>query len=88
MFENLSLGMLLVFLVLIFFLGNLRTAIIAAINIPLAMFGAFILLYLFRDTCKSPFSRCGGLRHHHRLDRHSYREHLSPPDHGHFGERG
>jgi len=45
-FENLSLGMLLVFLVLMFFLGNLRTAIIAAINIPLAMFGAFILLYL------------------------------------------
>jgi heavy metal efflux system protein len=45
-FENLALGMLLVFLVLIFFLGNLRTAIIAAINIPLAMFGAFILLYL------------------------------------------
>jgi heavy metal efflux system protein len=45
-FENLSLGMLLVFLVLLFFLGNLRTAIIASINIPLAMFGAFILLYL------------------------------------------
>ena len=45
-FENLSLGMLLVFLVLIFFLGNLRTALIAAINIPLALFGAFILLYL------------------------------------------
>ena len=45
-FENLSLGMLLVFLVLIFFLGDLRTAIIAAINIPLAMCGAFVLLYL------------------------------------------
>ena len=45
-FENLALGMLLVFLVLLFFLGNLRTAIISAINIPLAMFGAFILLYL------------------------------------------
>ena len=45
-FENLGLGMLLVFLVLIFFLGDLRTAVIAAINIPLAMFGAFILLYL------------------------------------------
>jgi heavy metal efflux system protein len=44
--ENLSLGMVLVFLVLIFFLGSLRTAIIAAINIPLAMLGAFILLYL------------------------------------------
>ena len=44
--ENLLLGMILVFLVLIFFLGNLRTAVIAAINIPLAMLGAFILLYL------------------------------------------
>jgi heavy metal efflux system protein len=44
--ENLSLGMVLVFLVLLFFLGNLRTAIIAAINIPLAMCGAFVLLYL------------------------------------------
>jgi heavy metal efflux system protein len=44
--ENLSLGMVLVFLVLLFFLGNLRTAIIAAINIPLAMLGAFVLLYL------------------------------------------
>jgi cobalt-zinc-cadmium resistance protein CzcA len=44
--ENLVMGMILVFLVLIFFLGNLRTAIIAAINIPLAMLGAFILLYL------------------------------------------
>jgi heavy metal efflux system protein len=44
--ENLSLGMVLVFLVLLFFLGNLRTAIIAAVNIPLAMLGAFILLYL------------------------------------------
>jgi heavy metal efflux system protein len=45
-FENLGLGMLLVFLVLIFFLGNLRAAVIAAINIPLAMCGAFVLLYL------------------------------------------
>ena len=44
--ENLTLGMVLVFLVLIFFLGSLRTAIIAAINIPLAMLGAFVLLYL------------------------------------------
>jgi heavy metal efflux system protein len=44
--ENLTLGMGLVFLVLLFFLGNLRTAVIAAINIPLAMLGAFILLYL------------------------------------------
>jgi heavy metal efflux system protein len=42
--DNLSVGMALVFLVLIFFLGNLRTAIIAAINIPLALCGAFVLM--------------------------------------------
>ncbi len=46
MIENLSIGMALVFLVLVFFLGNLRTAIIAAINIPLALLGAFTLMRL------------------------------------------
>lgn len=45
-FENLSIGMALVFLVLIFFLGNLRAAVIAAINIPLALCGAFTLMHL------------------------------------------
>ncbi len=44
--ENLTVGMALVFLVLIFFLGNLRTAMIAAINIPLALLGAFTLMRL------------------------------------------
>jgi len=43
--ENLTIGMALVFLVLIFFLGNLRAAIIAAINIPLALCGAFTLMH-------------------------------------------
>ena len=42
--ENLTIGMALVFLVLIFFLGNFRSAFIAAINIPLALLGAFILM--------------------------------------------
>jgi cobalt-zinc-cadmium resistance protein CzcA len=45
-FENLSIGIVLVFLVLIFFLGNFRSALIAAINIPLALCGAFLLMYL------------------------------------------
>jgi cobalt-zinc-cadmium resistance protein CzcA len=43
--ENLSIGMALVFIVLIFFIGNLRAAIIAAINIPLALCGAFTLMH-------------------------------------------
>ena len=42
--ENLTIGMVLVFLVLVFFLGNLRAAIIAAVNIPLALCGAFTLM--------------------------------------------
>ena len=36
--------MALVFLVLIFFLGKLRAAIIAAVNIPLALCVAFTLI--------------------------------------------
>jgi len=43
-FENLTIGMALVFLVLVFFLGNFRAALIAAINIPLALLGAFTLM--------------------------------------------
>lgn len=44
--ENLTIGMALVFIVLLFFLGNLRAAIIAAINIPLALCGAFTLMHI------------------------------------------
>jgi cobalt-zinc-cadmium resistance protein CzcA len=47
--ENLTIGMALVFLVLIFFLGNLRAALIAAVNIPLALCGAFTLMH-FQGT--------------------------------------
>ena len=43
-FENLTVGMALVFLVLLFFLGNVRAALIAAVNIPLALLGAFTLM--------------------------------------------
>ncbi|HVC45126.1 MAG TPA: CusA/CzcA family heavy metal efflux RND transporter [Candidatus Binataceae bacterium] len=45
-FENLTMGIVLVFLVLIFFLGDTRSAMIAAINIPLALCGAFLLMWL------------------------------------------
>lgn len=45
-FENLTIGMALVFLVLLFFLGNVRSAVIAAVNVPLALLGAFTLMRL------------------------------------------
>ena len=43
--ENLVLGMVLVTAVLLMFLSNVRTAIIVAINVPLALLFAFTLLY-------------------------------------------
>ena len=45
-FENLTMGIVLVFFVLIFFLGDFRGASIAAVNIPLALCGAFLLMWL------------------------------------------
>src|SRR5579864_5853945 len=44
--ENLFLGILLVVVILLMFLGNVRTAFIVAINIPLALLFAFSVLFL------------------------------------------
>ncbi|HEV3145521.1 MAG TPA: efflux RND transporter permease subunit, partial [Gemmataceae bacterium] len=44
--ENLLMGVVLVVLILLMFLGNVRTAIIVAINIPLALLFAFSVLFL------------------------------------------
>ncbi|MBS0263513.1 MAG: efflux RND transporter permease subunit [Planctomycetes bacterium] len=44
--ENLLMGMLLVTVILLMFLSNVRSALIVAINIPLALLFAFAVLYL------------------------------------------
>src|SRR5262249_47477908 len=44
--ENLVAGMVLVTLILLMFLGNVRTAIIVAVNIPLALLFAFAVLFV------------------------------------------
>ena len=44
--ENLIIGMVLVSTILLMFLSNVRTALIVAINIPLALLFAFCVLYL------------------------------------------
>jgi cobalt-zinc-cadmium resistance protein CzcA len=44
--ENLLLGMILVTVILLMFLSNVRSALIVAINIPLALLFAFSMLYL------------------------------------------
>jgi cobalt-zinc-cadmium resistance protein CzcA len=44
--ENLVVGVVLVTLILLMFLSNVRTALIVAINIPLALLFAFSMLYL------------------------------------------
>jgi len=41
----------LVFLVLVFFLGNIRSAVIAAINVPPALLSAFTLMRLTDTLC-------------------------------------
>jgi cobalt-zinc-cadmium resistance protein CzcA len=43
--ENLVLGMVLVTMILLMFLSNVRCALIVAINIPIALLFAFIMLY-------------------------------------------
>ncbi len=44
--ENLGMGVLLVVVILFMFVSNIRTAVIVAINIPLALLFAFSMLYL------------------------------------------
>jgi cobalt-zinc-cadmium resistance protein CzcA len=44
--ENLVMGLVLVSVILVMFLSNVRTALIVAINIPLALLFAFSVLYL------------------------------------------
>jgi cobalt-zinc-cadmium resistance protein CzcA len=44
--ENLILGMILVTVILLMFLSNIRSALIVAINIPLALLFAFSVLYM------------------------------------------
>src|SRR5271167_694674 len=44
--ENLFLGMMLVSVILLMFLSNVRSAVIVAVNIPLALLFAFTMLYL------------------------------------------
>ncbi len=44
--ENLIVGMVLVTVILLMFLGNVRSALIVAINIPLALLFAFVVLFV------------------------------------------
>src|SRR5207244_5448922 len=44
--ENLVVGLVLVSVILLMFLNNVRTALIVAINIPLALLFAFAVLFL------------------------------------------
>src|SRR5262249_35075485 len=44
--ENLLLGMCLVSIILVMFLGNVRVALIVALNVPLALLFAFTVLFL------------------------------------------
>src|SRR5207245_8534447 len=44
--ENLAVGLVLVTVILLMFLSNVRSALIVAINIPLALLFAFLVLFV------------------------------------------
>ncbi len=77
--ENLVMGIALVVAILFMFLSNVRTALIVAINIPLALLFAFSLLFLRGRVGEPAVDRGGGLRHHRRFLGHHGREHLPQP---------
>ena len=70
-------GMILVFLVLLFFLVSFRAAVIAALTIPLALLFAFIFLARHRGSRQSAFHRRDRFRNHHRRHDRDGRKHLS-----------
>ena len=77
--ENLCLGVALVVTILFMFVNNIKTAIIVAINIPLALLFAFSMLYVTRQVGKPALDRGGRFRHHRRFVRRCRREHLPQP---------
>ena len=74
--ENLLVGIGLVVVILLMFLSNVKTALIVAINIPLALLFAFSMLYFSRQVGEPALDRRGGLRHHRRFLGDHRREHL------------
>ena len=77
--ENLLVGMVLVTVILLMFLSNVRTALIVAINIPLALLFAFAVLFL-RGKSANLLS-IGAVDFGIIVDSlgHHGREHLPPP---------
>ena len=78
--ENLSIGMMLVFLVLIFFLGNLRAAINRRDQHPARAVRRVRADALDQHARQSDFAGRDRLRHHHRYHRHRDGKHRAPSD--------
>ena len=74
--DNLLRGMVLVLIVLIFFLRNVRAALITALTIPLALLFAFVFLHATRRCRQSALHRSHRFRHHHRRHHRHGGEHL------------
>ena len=64
--------------ILLMFLSNVRTALIVAINIPLALLFAFAMLYAAGQVGEPAVDRRGRFRHHRRFLGDHGREHLPP----------
>ena len=77
--EPLDRAWCLVTLVLLFFLGNVRAALITALNIPLALLVAFMRAWWSRAPGQPDLARRGRLRDRRRLHGDHDGEHLPPP---------
>ena len=73
--------MALVVVVLLMFLSNVRSALIVAINMPLALLFAFAVLYPARQVGQFAVDRGGRFRDHRRFVRDHGREHLPALEH-------
>jgi cobalt-zinc-cadmium resistance protein CzcA len=76
--HNMMFGIALIFLIQWLFLGNLRSAIIVAATIPVALFLAVIITVLRGRIGKPAFDRRHRSRHHRRLHGDHGGEHLPP----------
>ncbi len=82
--HNLIFGCLLVFFIQWIFLGNLRSAIIVGMNIPIALFFAVIIMVARGGRCKPVVGWRCGLRHHRGFGGDTYRKYIQKFS----GERG
>ena len=77
--HSVTLGITLVVLVLLLFLGRPSMAALVALTIPFSLLVALLLMYVTKHSHRAAFRGGDRLRHHRRRRGHHGREHRPPP---------